>query len=215
MYSSAATSTRPLAYSGTISLRVPSSPTSLLSDASSLASYSSDLLQSPGASSIAVSKMTTSAFFWQSFLLPSASDIARNDDDAATSQDIESTSLYSRSGATSFAAYPSASPKRGSVYTGDITYYDVGLGSCGWISTPDQTVVAIPHGMMNNGINSNNNPLCGTTITISYNGRTHHAKIVDTCGGCEGASIDLSNSLFAAVAPEGDGRVHGVSWWYD
>ena len=31
----------------------------------------------------------------------------------------------------------------------------------------------------------------------------------------EDAAIDLSPSLFEAVAPNGDGRVHGVEWWFN
>ncbi|EMC97572.1 hypothetical protein BAUCODRAFT_69158, partial [Baudoinia panamericana UAMH 10762] len=100
-------------------------------------------------------------------------------------------------------------------YTGDITHYDVGLGSCGWTNTDSDAIVAIPHGMMNNGINPNLNPLCGQYITISFNGTLNQAKIVDTCGGCDGASIDLSPTLFEAVAPSGDGRVHNVNWWFN
>jgi len=109
----------------------------------------------------------------------------------------------------------SAAPSSSNVYNGDITYYDVGMGSCGHTSTADQSIVAIPHGMMNNGANPNANPLCGQTITISYNGAKHIATIVDTCMGCDGAAIDLSTSLFQAVAPSGDGRVHGVDWWFN
>ncbi|KAK5127528.1 hypothetical protein LTR85_006867 [Meristemomyces frigidus] len=116
---------------------------------------------------------------------------------------------------TSTEAASTASSASGSTYTGDITYYDVGEGSCGWTNTDSDAIVAIPHGMMNNGANPNNNPLCGTYITISYAGTTNKAKIVDTCGGCDGASIDLSPTLFTAVAPDGNGRVHNVEWWFD
>lgn len=110
---------------------------------------------------------------------------------------------------------PTSPSPSGTVYTGDITYYDVGMGSCGWVNTANEAVVAIPHGMMGNGINPNNNPLCGKSITISYQGAQHQAKIVDTCGGCDGAAIDLSTSLFTAVAPNGDGRVPGINWWFN
>ncbi|GAB1729402.1 hypothetical protein NU195Hw_Modified_149t1 [Hortaea werneckii] len=116
---------------------------------------------------------------------------------------------------TSAAPASTADSAPGSTYTGDITHYSPGLGSCGWTSSSSENIVAIAHGIMDNGANPNNNPLCGQTITISYQGSTHQAKVVDTCPGCEDAAIDLSPSLFKAVAPNGDGRVHGVEWWFN
>lgn len=105
----------------------------------------------------------------------------------------------------------------GEVYTGDITWYDPGLGSCGETHGASEDIVALPHGIMTpqNGANPNNNPLCGSMITITYNGASHQAEVVDTCGGCEGGSIDLSPTLFEKVAPNGDGRVSGVSWSFN
>ncbi|GAB1742611.1 hypothetical protein NU219Hw_g8149t1 [Hortaea werneckii] len=119
--------------------------------------------------------------------------------------------------ATSTSAAPasSADSAPGTTYTGDITHYSPGLGSCGWTSSSSDAIVAIAHGIMDNGANPNNNPLCGQYITISYQGSTHQAKVVDTCPGCEDAAIDLSPSLFETVAPNGDGRVHGVEWWFN
>lgn len=102
----------------------------------------------------------------------------------------------------------SGAPSGGTTYTGDITYYDVGLGSCGQTNTDSESVVAMAEGMMQKSY-------CGRSITISYEGNTHQATVVDTCPGCSGASLDLSPSLFTAVAPSGDGRVHGVDWWFD
>ncbi|KAK1817580.1 hypothetical protein LTR12_007993 [Friedmanniomyces endolithicus] len=121
----------------------------------------------------------------------------------------------STTAAATTAAAASGTTPSGATYTGDITHYDVGEGSCGWTNSDSEAVVAIPHAMMNNGANPNNNPLCGQMITISYAGATTQAKIVDTCGGCDGAAIDLSPTLFTTVAPSGDGRVHGVEWWFD
>ena len=111
----------------------------------------------------------------------------------------------------------SAGAPSGQTYTGDITHYAVGLGSCGYTNTNSEAVVAIAEGMMapGNGINPNKNPWCGKMITISYAGKQTQAKIVDTCGGCARGSIDLSPTLFKTVAPNGDGRVHGVKWWFD
>ena len=102
----------------------------------------------------------------------------------------------------------------GQAYTGDITYYDVsvGIGSCGTIASNSDNVVALSHLDMNNPANPNANPLCGKEITIYYNGATHHARIWDTCPTCGQGSLDLPQPLFDAVAPGGDGRVHGVTW---
>ncbi|KAK5715469.1 hypothetical protein LTR15_010113 [Elasticomyces elasticus] len=130
-----------------------------------------------------------------------------------TSTWVAPTTTSAASSATTVEAATASST--GTTYTGDITYYTPGLGSCGWTNTEDEAIVAIPHGMMENGINPNLNPLCGQYITISYAGATHKAKIVDTCGGCDGQAIDLTQTLFDAVAPSGDGRVHGVEWWFN
>ncbi|KAI4126227.1 MAG: hypothetical protein LQ338_003851 [Usnochroma carphineum] len=67
---------------------------------------------------------------------------------------------------------------------------------------------------MANGPNPNTNPKCGTKINI-YNPstkKTHSAKIVDTCWACKKEDIDVDENLFYAVAPHGDGRVHGIQW---
>lgn len=118
-----------------------------------------------------------------------------------------------------------SSSSSGSTYSGDMTYYDIGLGSCGYMDfgdgqgkrtpTENDPVVAIAHGMMDalNGANSNNNPWCGKWINIvGPAGNTAKAIIADTCGGCQGASIDLPQKVFYEVAPTGDGRVHNVGW---
>jgi len=73
-------------------------------------------------------------------------------------------------------------------------------------------VVALSHLVMDNGANSNNNPLCNKAITITYNGVTQVAKVVDTCEGCAIGDIDMSPSLFAKFAPASAGRVNGVVW---
>lgn len=96
-----------------------------------------------------------------------------------------------------------------------MTYYDVGLGSCGWTSTPNEDIVAVPHQMMSNGANPNNNPNCGKMVTIHYGGKTKKAKVVDTCGGCSPGDLDMSTGLFKFFAPMSEGRVGGMKWSYD
>ncbi|KAL8809090.1 MAG: hypothetical protein Q9200_003726 [Gallowayella weberi] len=99
-------------------------------------------------------------------------------------------------------------------YTGDLTYYDPGLGSCGIQSGPNDHIVALSREIMQNGANPNANPKCGSMIGI-WNPHTktkHEAKIVDTCVGCKTFDIDVSPALFKQIAPSGDGRVHGINW---
>ncbi|KAF2399150.1 hypothetical protein EJ06DRAFT_73024 [Trichodelitschia bisporula] len=111
-----------------------------------------------------------------------------------------------------------SSSSSGSSYsgTGEITYYDVvgAAGSCGRQGSPSENLIALSVNIMGplNGGNSNNNPLCGKTIEITYNGATHTGTVYDTCQGCATGDIDLTPQLFQAVAPNGDGRVPGVSW---
>ena len=55
---------------------------------------------------------------------------------------------------------------------------------------------------MANGANPNNNPKCGSKISIRSprSGQTIQATVVDTCEGCGMYDIDVSNTLFTKVA---------------
>lgn len=68
--------------------------------------------------------------------------------------------------------------------------------------------------MMANGANPNANPMCFKKIRIQglAGGQTTMATVVDTCMGCAPDSIDVSWSVRRKVAPQGNGRVHGVVW---
>jgi len=90
-----------------------------------------------------------------------------------------------------------------------LTYYAVGLGSCGYTNTDDQAVVALAADMIDKATD------CGRMITINYNGVSKTAMIVDTCPGCAGASLDLSQSLFEDFASTDVGRIHGATWSYN
>ncbi|KAL8995129.1 MAG: hypothetical protein Q9169_005072 [Polycauliona sp. 2 TL-2023] len=107
-------------------------------------------------------------------------------------------------------------PLAADAYKGDMTYYEPGLGSCGHNDPPSakRDVVALSREIMNNPANPNLNPKCGSKINI-YNPSTkkrHTATIVDTCWGCKKEDIDVNVELFNKVAPNGDGRVHGIMW---
>lgn len=84
---------------------------------------------------------------------------------------------------------------------GDITYYTAGLGACGTTNDGDtQSVVALPYELM--GTQSNGNPYCGKTITVTLNGVSTTALVVDKCMGCTGYSIDLSVKAFSDLTPD-------------
>jgi hypothetical protein len=99
-------------------------------------------------------------------------------------------------------------------HTGDMTYYDVavGLGSCGTSASNSENVVALSHLDMQNGANPNANPKCGTMINIYSDTGVHQARVFDTCPVCASGSLDVPEGLFKLIAPNGDGRVKGVSW---
>jgi hypothetical protein len=96
--------------------------------------------------------------------------------------------------------------------TGDITFYSLGQTSCGGTYSDSDPVVALSWAVMNNGANPNNNPLCGKSISITYNGVTASGIVQDTCQGCNADSIDLSPSLFEKFGSSSAGRISGVTW---
>jgi len=101
-------------------------------------------------------------------------------------------------------------------YSGDITHWDGGLGACGWsVDTSTDMQIAMPVGMM--GSQSNGNPFCGKSLTIKNpnTGATAQATVGDKCMGCTGASIDLTDALFAAIGGGCDGRCSGFEWWFN
>ncbi|KAL2073738.1 hypothetical protein VTL71DRAFT_11064 [Oculimacula yallundae] len=101
----------------------------------------------------------------------------------------------------------------GSPCSGDITFYEAGLGACG--ETHDGStakVIALPVGLM--GAQSNGNPYCGKTVTIKKGSKTTTATVVDKCIGCKGNSIDLSNAAFLELADFDVGRTT-AEWWFN
>ncbi|PYI20979.1 hypothetical protein BO99DRAFT_401464 [Aspergillus violaceofuscus CBS 115571] len=128
-----------------------------------------------------------------------------------TSSSSSSTSTTAAAAATTSASSSSGSSSSGvcsesSPCSGDITYYEVGLGSCGETNTDSEHVLALSHTIMQKSY-------CGKSVTINYGGKTATGTIVDTCMGCAEGSIDLSSSLFLELAELGAGRVSGVDWY--
>ncbi|KAI8938539.1 hypothetical protein NX059_004425 [Plenodomus lindquistii] len=111
-------------------------------------------------------------------------------------------------------------PGGAETYTGDLTYYDPGLGACGIDSGDDDAVVAVSHYTFDaaqTGSDPNQNPLCGRKIRAR---RVNEATgksvsidvtVTDRCTGCEPTDIDVSPAMFDKMADHALGRVT-VTW---
>jgi hypothetical protein len=111
----------------------------------------------------------------------------------------------------------------GGPFSGDLTYYQPGLGACGVTSTSSQNIVAVAHSLFDavqSGSDPNSNPLCGRKIRARRNKegvgeRSVDLTVVDRCTGCQPTDIDVSLSVFDQLADQDLGRVN-VEWnWLD
>ncbi|CBX90769.1 hypothetical protein IAQ61_002254 [Plenodomus lingam] len=111
-------------------------------------------------------------------------------------------------------------PGGAQTYTGDLTYYDPGLGACGIDSGDDDPVVAISHYTFDaaqTGSDPNQNPLCGRKIRARrVNESTGKSvsidvTVIDRCTGCQPTDIDVSPAMFDKMADHALGRVT-VTW---
>ncbi|RYO79572.1 hypothetical protein DL763_009219 [Monosporascus cannonballus] len=109
---------------------------------------------------------------------------------------------------------------------GDITYFNVALGACGYDDTgadDTENIVALPGGMWDAestltsyGINMPAHPWCDKTITIQApNGKTCVAKVRDRCPKCEGASIDVTPHAFKELYGSLEAGRTEAKWWFN
>jgi len=90
-------------------------------------------------------------------------------------------------------------------FSGGFTFFDDGLGACGIWSNPGDFIVALNVEQFNGG------QYCFQTVTITVNGKSTQAQIVDECMGCPYGYLDFSRGLFDFFADESVGEVYG-SW---
>ncbi|KAL7931828.1 RlpA-like double-psi beta-barrel-containing domain-containing protein [Trichoderma chlorosporum] len=89
---------------------------------------------------------------------------------------------------------------------GDITFYNTGLGACGFFNNDQESVVAVSAALFDS------QSVCGRSISVAFNGRSVTAQIVDRCAGCALDDVDLSPQAFSDLTGSLDaGRVQG-SW---
>ncbi|EAW17746.1 RlpA-like double-psi beta-barrel domain-containing protein [Aspergillus fischeri NRRL 181] len=102
----------------------------------------------------------------------------------------------------------------GGPYSGDLTYYNPGLGSCGITSTDSDMICAVSHVLFDaasTGSNPNANPLCGLKLRLHRGESSADVKIVDRCVGCKAKDLDVSPAVFQKLADMDLGRVT-VEW---
>lgn len=120
------------------------------------------------------------------------------------------------------SSQPLPLPGTGITSTGDLTYYDPGLGACGATNFVNESIVAVSHalfdaaaGQAGSGSNPNANPLCGKVIRISSRAaganRSVDVTVRDRCTGCAVADLDVTESVFDRLAQRAEGRVK-CSW---
>lgn len=100
--------------------------------------------------------------------------------------------------------------------SGEMTYYDLGLGACGWNDGgKDETeyIVALSHLVM--GLQSNGNPMCNDTVTIQAGKKTLVATVRDKCMGCKADDIDGSKKLFRDLFGGLSGGRLPVKWTFN
>lgn len=106
----------------------------------------------------------------------------------------------------------------GTSYTGDFTYYAVGMGACGKTSSESDKMVAISEDIFDaysaeSGGNPNKNPVCGKMVKITAaDGSQHTAEVLDRCTGCAKADLDFPQTYFNTLTGNADGRAHGMKW---
>ncbi|KAJ7738497.1 plant expansin [Mycena maculata] len=88
------------------------------------------------------------------------------------------------------------------------TFYSTGLGACGGTNTDSDFIVALNQDTFGNSYPS---PYCWKMISMTYNGKTTQAQIVDSCPGCPApGGLDLSPGLFSFFADESVGVLQGT-----
>lgn len=108
-------------------------------------------------------------------------------------------------------------------FSGWGTWFDDGLGACGWTNSAADPIVAVSAQLFDNwptwnGLNPNENPICGHHIEISWGGKSLVVEVADRCPGCDVRSLDMSVGTFEHFATLGvgllgkDSYTGNISW---
>jgi hypothetical protein len=100
---------------------------------------------------------------------------------------------------------PATVERRLSSDSGEFSWYDAGLGACGGTNSANDFIVALSVQSWDGGSH------CNEQVTITANGKTTTATIVDECMGCPPNKLDMSTGLFQFFGGLDLGIMHG-SW---
>lgn len=101
----------------------------------------------------------------------------------------------------------SASPSSvaGSTFRGKGTFFKPNQGACGARNTVNDHIVALSADVYKGGKH------CFEGVKVCYRGKCVPAKVADLCPGCPRTSLDMSPSLFKALANPDLGTID-ISW---
>ncbi|KAG6888691.1 hypothetical protein C0995_006681, partial [Termitomyces sp. Mi166 len=105
--------------------------------------------------------------------------------------------------------------------TGQGTFYSTGLGACGIVNKDSDHIAAVSHLLFDafpgyDGVNPNDNPMCGKQVSVSYGGKSVTVTLTDRCTGCALTDLDFSPSAFNILADFSVGRIQDIEWnWLD
>ncbi|KAK8858922.1 hypothetical protein IAR55_003153 [Kwoniella newhampshirensis] len=121
---------------------------------------------------------------------------------------ITKTALFATVAATFVAAAPSFEKRADS--SGTATFFDAGLGACGWTNSNSDYIVAV-------NSNQYDGSKCGNKIWL-WNPSTQKMAfptVADECPSCSHGDLDLSTGLFEFLSDGNmDEGVFQMKWGY-
>ncbi|OCH90900.1 hypothetical protein OBBRIDRAFT_729817 [Obba rivulosa] len=95
-------------------------------------------------------------------------------------------------------------------HTGRGTWFDVGLGACGYTNVNSDKIVAISADIYGDGGNCNQY----VQVTNTANGKSAWGQTRDKCPGCGAYDLDMSPSLFEELGSLDTGVLE-IEWHFE
>ncbi|KAI0284086.1 RlpA-like double-psi beta-barrel-protein domain-containing protein-containing protein [Russula brevipes] len=106
--------------------------------------------------------------------------------------------------------------------TGQATFFEPGVGACGLTNTGSELIAAVSSNVFATfvqvyifhfafGLTSVRRNVCGSSITVNFQGKSVTVQATDECPGCGDTDLDLSPAAFKLLADPSLGRIQ-VTW---